>query len=163
MEEEWKTLVGFENYSISNLCNVKNNKTNKILRTRVHKGYRDVCVYKNGKLYNCNIHRLLALTFIPNPENKREIDHIDRNSLNNDISNLRWVSHGENQRNKNKKKNCSSRFKGVSFNTSSKVWRARITIDKKTIHLGSYNTEEEAYEKWKSFIIEKNLTEFYNL
>jgi len=163
MEEEWKPIVGFENYSISNLCNVKNNKTNRILCTRVHKGYRDICLYKNKKLYNCSIHRLIALSFIPNPENKRQIDHIDRNSLNNDISNLRWVSHGENQRNKNKQKNCSSQFKGISFDKYHKLWKASICINNKIKHLGYYTTEATAYEHWKSFVIENNLAEFYNL
>lgn len=45
------------------------------------------------------MHRLVALTFIPNPDNKAEVDHINRNKLDNSISNLRWVTHGENQLN----------------------------------------------------------------
>lgn len=45
-------------------------------------------------------HRLVALQFIPNPENKPEVDHIDRNRQNNHVSNLRWVTHQENQNNK---------------------------------------------------------------
>ena len=55
-------------------------------------GYRRVCI--KGKTYH--VHRLIAETFLPNPENKPYIDHIDRNRANNDVSNLRWVTVKEN-------------------------------------------------------------------
>ena len=59
------------------------------------------------------IHRLVAELFIPNPENKTEVDHIDGNKLNNDVSNLRWVSRKENMN------NPSTYFK-TYFNTHNK-------------------------------------------
>lgn len=55
-------------------------------------GYRRVCI----KCKTYYVHRLVAETFIPNPENKPSIDHIDRNRANNDVSNLRWVTTKEN-------------------------------------------------------------------
>ncbi len=62
-------------------------------------GYKMVSLYKNGKGSTKTLHRLLALQFIPNPENKRCIDHIDRNRLNNAIDNLRWATYSENNSN----------------------------------------------------------------
>lgn len=61
-----------------------------------HTGYRRVCI--KGKLYL--VHRLVAETFLKNPENKSQIDHIDRDKSNNDVSNLRWVTNQENQYNR---------------------------------------------------------------
>lgn len=62
-----------------------------------HTGYRRVCI--NGKLYL--VHRLVAETFIPNPDNKPQVDHIKcEQKSNNDVSNLRWATHIENQYNK---------------------------------------------------------------
>ena len=55
-------------------------------------GYRRVCI----KCKTYHVHRLIAETFIPNPDNKPCIDHIDRNRANNDVSNLRWVTTKEN-------------------------------------------------------------------
>lgn len=51
-------------------------------------GYREVLLSKNGKTNNARVHRLMAETFIPNPYNLRDVNHKDRNKLNNDISNL---------------------------------------------------------------------------
>lgn len=62
-----------------------------------HTGYRRVCI--KGKLYL--VHRLVAETFIPNPDNKPQVDHIKREEKsNNDVSNLRWVTNIENQYNR---------------------------------------------------------------
>ena len=58
--------------------------------------YLIIRLYKNGKCHHELIHRLVAKSWIPNPENKPEVDHIDHNIINNDVSNLRWVTHKEN-------------------------------------------------------------------
>ena len=64
------------------------------------KGYMCVNLNDNDKRRSCKKHRLIAEQFIPNPDGLPEVDHIDHNRKNNRISNIRWVSHSTNQRNK---------------------------------------------------------------
>ena len=73
-------------YSISENGQVRNDKTGRILKVNLSKGFKKVNL--NGT--NCHIHRLLAEAFIPNPNNRKMVVHIDGDKLNNDLSNLRW-------------------------------------------------------------------------
>lgn len=100
--EIWKDIDGFEEYQISNHGRVYSLKTNKILKasqcslTRNKIGYLKVTLYANSKFYNRMIHRLVAQTFVPNPENKREVNHINGDKLNNNDWNLEWTTPKEN-------------------------------------------------------------------
>lgn len=96
MEEMWKTIPGYENYEASNLGRIRHKETKKIKHLRnTFKGYLQVSLYKNGDKTE-RVHRLIALTFIPNIENKPQINHIDCNKQNNRVDNLEWVSNEEN-------------------------------------------------------------------
>ena len=64
--------------------------------TNVQVGYKQVSLWKNNKGTSLYVHRLVAETFIPNPQNKPEVNHIDGNRQNNHVSNLEWVTSGEN-------------------------------------------------------------------
>jgi len=97
--EIWKDIEGHDgDYQISNLGRVKSFlRTNFIKPVITHRGYYSVCIRKrNGKKINYVIHRLVALAFIPNPENKPEVNHKDSNKLNNHYSNLEWMTKREN-------------------------------------------------------------------
>jgi hypothetical protein len=76
--------------------------------------------------------------------NKPFVDHIDRVKTNNNIGNLRWATKPENEANKSKQLNMTSRYKGVYWKKDSSKWRACIMKDKKNIHLGYFRNEEEA-------------------
>lgn len=88
------------NYLIDENGNVYSRRTNKIMKpynNRAGKGYLYVCLYNGSKKQgNYAIHRLVAMTFIPNPQNKTHVNHIDGNTLNNNVNNLEWVTPLEN-------------------------------------------------------------------
>lgn len=144
MEEEFKNIKGFENYSISNFGNVRNDKTGRILKPGISSGYYNVVLCDDGKQLTKRIHKLVADAFIPNPKNKNCIDHIDNNRLNNNINNLRYATSQEN--NMNKKLSCknTSGFKGISFNKQRNKWEAYIKIDGKSKNLGYFEKIEDA-------------------
>lgn len=75
-------------------------------------GYRSVVLCKEGKTYPKLVHRLVAEAFIPNPENKPVVDHIDTNTLNNNVENLRWATTQENALNELSRKHNSDSKKG---------------------------------------------------
>jgi len=92
-----KLINGTQYHTISKDGTVINTKTNNQKKQWLGKnGYYYVDIHENGTAKKIAVHRLLALTFIPNPENKRTVNHIDGNKLNNDLSNLEWATVSEN-------------------------------------------------------------------
>jgi len=101
MEEVFKDVVGFEDYfQISNLGNIFSKRSNRVLKTHITKrGYVSLATKIGGRqgTNHCfRVHRLVAEAFLPNPENKPEVNHIDGIKTNNKISNLEWVTAEEN-------------------------------------------------------------------
>lgn len=110
--EVWKDIEEFPNYRVSNMGRIKskehvtigkNNSTysfkEKIKTQRLKKsGYLDCCLRKQGetKSHNLNVHRFVAKAFIPNPENKPQVNHINEDKTDNRIENLEWVFSKEN-------------------------------------------------------------------
>jgi hypothetical protein len=145
INEEWKEIEGFEYYLISNLGNVYSEYSMKPVKARIDKdGYKRVDLRKDKTRYTCRIHRLVALAFIQKPENKPFVDHINNNTLDNRIENLRWATVQENTFNSKICKNNTSGVKGVSYNKRDKKWVASIKINGKKSHLGSFDNKEEA-------------------
>lgn len=112
MKEIWKDIKGFKgHYKISNYGNVKSLKRKvlnrgclriiggNILKFRPHRqGYLLVALYKNAIREDIMVHRLVAEAFIPNKQNKKEVNHINGNKSDNNANNLEWVSPSENVR-----------------------------------------------------------------
>lgn len=120
---EWKLIEGFDGiYSVSNYGDVKNNRTGRLMKQRkTEKGYLRVGLTTNGKPKCMRVHRLVAQAFIPNPENKPEVNHIDFNKKNNCVNNLEWVTGKENAKHSlgNRKKSNKIECKNIS-NTGEK-------------------------------------------
>lgn len=99
MNEIWKPVVGYEGYEVSNLGRVRSFKhgRERIMKlTSNGRGYMQLELCRNGEIKHHTVHRLVAQAFIPNPENKRDVNHIDGNKLNNHIENLEWATPHEN-------------------------------------------------------------------
>ena len=89
--EEYRTIIEFPNYQVSNFGNIKNIKKNVLMSTYLKKnGYTVVKLSKEGKAFECKIHRLVATAFIDNPNNLPFVNHKDEIKSNNCSDNLEW-------------------------------------------------------------------------
>lgn len=108
--EVWKDIPGWEGYyQVSNLGRVKSmprfSSNGKRLKSRIlgqsfgGKGYLRVSLYKGEGQTPFRVARLVALSFLPNPDNRQTVDHINADKTDNSVGNLRWATHHENQMN----------------------------------------------------------------
>ena len=96
MLEEYRSIINFPNYEVSSFGNVRNILTNKNMRLCLKCGYNNICL-TNSETRRCfKVHRLVALAFIENPENKSHVNHKDKNKINNCVYNLEWMTSKEN-------------------------------------------------------------------
>ena len=147
-------IKDYENYTINEEGIIMNNK-GKELKSYIHPtGYKIVDLYKDGKRKHFKLHRLLAETFIPNPNDYKIIDHIDRDKLNNNLSNLRWTTSSENNFNKEIKGGCISYEEIIRGEKVYKYHRLRWQINNVNYSKRFVNLEEA--EIFKQKLIEKN-------
>jgi len=92
-----RDLKDYPGYAVTEDGKVWSHKTNRFLRPSiVYGGYHHVHLRVNGKTKNKSVHQLVAIAYIPNPENKPQVNHIDNNPENNCVSNLEWCTQSEN-------------------------------------------------------------------
>jgi len=166
MEEEiWKEIEGFDGmYEVSNIGRVrswkkrigfnkfKRSETPTLRKLNIVLGYSQCHLSKDGKTTVYKIHRLVAIHFIHNPEDHQYVDHIDGNTQNNNVSNLRWVNKSQNEYNSKKGKNNTSGVKGVYYFVSgNNSWRAFWEEGGKQKFKG-FKTKEEAIQHRRKMV-----------
>ena len=149
--EQWASIDGYVNYEVSWWGRVRNATTGRILKnTLTSNGYHVVGLAKNKKFKTHNVHQLVAHEWVDNAEEKRCVDHRDGDRTNNHIENLRYATHSENSRNAKNRTDGLSVYKGVSYHTQAKKWKAAFGMNGKRIYLGLFGSEREAAEAYNA-------------
>lgn len=161
-QEDWKEIPGFDSFYRISSCgriqtcratggrreaNQKGNwKDLKQFPTKLHKGHRclQAYLYKNGVRVICSVHRLVYETFKGEIPEGYVIDHINRDSLDNHLSNLRIATQGENRI------NVKNKNSGVHFDIRRNKYRASIGYNKIRYELGYFEKLEDALEARKN-------------
>ncbi len=166
--EEWRPVT-FESYGhlyeVSSQGRVKSlrriaGKSGGILAGHPNTcGYPSVQLQNNGKKKTVTVHILVARAFLGDPVGNVEVDHIDRNKKNNIVSNLRYVTHRQNQQNhpkyfKRKSSEHTSRYVGVHWFKRNKKWGASIQADSKRRFLGLFSDEQDAARAYDAAALE---------
>jgi hypothetical protein len=97
----WEVIPDYEDYLISDNGDVYNIKSDRFCKASLNKdGYYRVCLLKEGILHNKLLHQLMGIVFLPNPDNKPTVDHINRVRTDNRLENLRWATQFEQNQNR---------------------------------------------------------------
>jgi hypothetical protein len=132
--DEWKKTDDYSNYRIYKDGRVYSEKRKIFLKPGLNSHGYLTCVLSNDtnkKPKSMKIHRLVGLVHIPNPDDKEMIDHIDRNKLNNNVANLRWVSRSVNCINKSVSGTIP--YRHIGYHKTNKCFAIRIKRNKKYI------------------------------
>ena len=157
MIEEYKTIIDFDNYEISNTGKVREKVNDRILDTSVNKGYTIIGLRLDGKRYIKEVHRLVAQNFIPEFNNKLFVYHIDGNKNNNVVSNLKVSNNKPKSLNKEKTKVNLTDFEKFEL----KRVKGELTYDEqlKLIEMYKQIDKNKAKERTREWRFKKSLME----
>lgn len=166
--EQWVFVKNNPYYMVSDLGRVKSLKFNKckLLKVRISNGYNRVRLYQKGLDDNNNlflVHRLVLQHFYSESPKPNEIHINHKNSIptDNKLHNLEYVSIRDNKIHSTISKKYTSNYTGVSWHKPLDKWKAGITFNGKSIHLGYRETEIEAYDLYINFKKENNIITKY--
>lgn len=143
-KENWKIVSCNNNYEVSDLGNIRNRKTKKIMRPAIsNKGYYLVSLSNKGKQHTYTIHKLVMENFNRLPLSKEVINHIDHNKLNNKLDNLEYITQKENVRDAFDNNLCSN----VVSQAKKNILRA---IDSSKIKIDQYDINNNYIKTWDS-------------
>lgn len=163
--EIWLPYPSNHNYEVSSNGRVRNISTGReLIANGDGNGYLQVAIYTDRKRKTIKVHKMVAQTFIVQFDSEaNQVNHIDSDKTNNDVSNLEWVTSRENRSHymMSQKKNQSSQYIGVTWYQRYNKWKSSITVKGKTVHLGYFDTEEEGRDAYQRYIEANNISNRY--
>lgn len=148
--EEWRDVVDYPGYKVSNMGNIIGKFGRIVTPWDNNRGYYSVWICNDNGKKKISVHRLVAMTFLPNAENKPTVDHLNRNRKDNRVDNLRWATHSE-QRLTSPVPISLTGERNINI-TDRGQFRFVIKRDKKTLVNKVYNTFEEAMDAKNAFV-----------
>lgn len=131
----WKDIANYEGlYKVNSIGEVYSIRTNKFINPTIRNNYLAVGLWKNGKVKMKSIHRLVAETFIPNPNNLPQVNHIDENKLNNRVENLEW---------------CTAKY-NLNYGTHTKKVVEKLTNGPLAKKVAQYDLDGNLIKVWDS-------------
>lgn len=154
IEEVWKDIKGYEGmYQVSSIGRIKSieridcsgrcRKEKMLTPDKLKKGYLRIGLSRNGLIERFLVHRLVAEAFIPNPENKPCIDHINCKRSDNRVENLRWVTTKENHNNPLTLEKYSNCRKGLNNYSSIPILQFTLNGELKALFINSKDAENK--------------------
>lgn len=152
MTETWKALAGFPAYEGSTTGQIRNAATKCIRSLTIQKdGYEYVTMRRDGKYWSRSIHRLIALTFIDNPDNLPTVNHKNWDRTDNNVDNLEWASRSNQVLHQPRPRN---RSKG----SSRPVWKCDVLTRERLFMYGSVRDAAEAMGTKHNSVITSNMS-----
>lgn len=146
-DEKWSTAKGFSNYLISSESRVINKTTLHLMKSYIHKvlKFRVITLTDdNGRKKLMKMYRLKALAFIPNPEGKRDVNHLDGNRLNESLDNLEWATQKENMRHAVDNGFCGGQFEKGLNHFKVKTTKDDVLLIRRWYDSGFYDSKKVA-------------------
>ena len=130
-------IPGYPGYKVNRLGEILGIKGWLLKPATLKCGYKQVGICLDGNQKNQYVHRLVALAFIPNPENLSQIDHIDNNKINNRVDNLLWITQADNCNRQERRVNAKN------YRPHQGGWRVQYKMEGKS-HTKAFRNEDDA-------------------